>query len=146
LSGEPEYLDPLKDEAPEGWIVTGYPWYDFTDGPNKTFVDAYMKRWDERPGIGSLVGYMTVQSVVAVLNKAGSTETEAIRAAFADLPVSTPVGDIVFRSQDHQATMGAFIGKTALKDGAGIMIDWVYKDGADYLPSDEEVMKLRGGN
>ncbi|MGE0035706.1 MAG: ABC transporter substrate-binding protein, partial [Xanthobacteraceae bacterium] len=26
LSGEPEYLDPLKDEAPVGWIVTGYPW------------------------------------------------------------------------------------------------------------------------
>lgn len=146
LSGEPEYLDPLKDEAPEGWIVTGYPWYDFTDGPNKVFVDAYMKRWDARPGIGSLVGYMTVQSVVAVLNKAGSTETEAIRAAFADLPVSTPVGDIVFRAQDHQATMGAFVGKTALKDGAGIMVDWSYKDGADYLPTDEEVMKLRGGN
>ena len=27
LSGEPEYLDPLKDEAPVGWLVTGYPWY-----------------------------------------------------------------------------------------------------------------------
>ena len=27
LTGEPEYLDPLKDEAPEGWVVTGYPWY-----------------------------------------------------------------------------------------------------------------------
>src|SRR5262245_62786109 len=26
LSGEPEYLDALKDEAPVGWIVTGYPW------------------------------------------------------------------------------------------------------------------------
>ena len=26
LGGEPEYLDPLKDEAPAGWIVTGYPW------------------------------------------------------------------------------------------------------------------------
>ena len=25
LTGEPEYLDPLKDESPEGWIVTGYP-------------------------------------------------------------------------------------------------------------------------
>ena len=25
LAGEPEYLDPLKDETPEGWIVTGYP-------------------------------------------------------------------------------------------------------------------------
>ena len=27
LTGEPEYLDPLKDETPNGWIVTGYPWY-----------------------------------------------------------------------------------------------------------------------
>src|SRR5918912_372811 len=26
LSGEPEYLDPLKDDTPIGWIVTGYPW------------------------------------------------------------------------------------------------------------------------
>jgi ABC-type branched-subunit amino acid transport system substrate-binding protein len=26
LAGEPEYLDPLKDETPEGWVVTGYPW------------------------------------------------------------------------------------------------------------------------
>ena len=31
LTGEPEYLDPLKDEAPNGWIVTGYPWYGITD-------------------------------------------------------------------------------------------------------------------
>jgi branched-chain amino acid transport system substrate-binding protein len=27
LTGEPEYLDPLKDDAPENWYVTGYPWY-----------------------------------------------------------------------------------------------------------------------
>jgi branched-chain amino acid transport system substrate-binding protein len=27
LGGEPEYLDPLKEEAPVGWWVTGYPWY-----------------------------------------------------------------------------------------------------------------------
>ena len=31
LTGEPEYLDPLKDETPEGWIVTGYPWYSDQD-------------------------------------------------------------------------------------------------------------------
>ena len=28
LLGEPEYIDPLKLEAPEGMLVTGYPWYD----------------------------------------------------------------------------------------------------------------------
>ena len=31
LTGEPEYLDPLKDETPEGWIVTGYPWDQIND-------------------------------------------------------------------------------------------------------------------
>lgn len=146
LSGEPEYLDPLKDEAPVGWTVTGYPWYDFKDGPNKVFVDAYMKRWNERPGIGSLVGYMSAQVVAALIEKAGSTDTEALRAAFEGLKVTTPVGNITFRKIDHQATMGAFVGKTAVRDGAGVMVDWVYRDGADYLPSDEEVMKMRGGN
>ncbi|MDB2421379.1 ABC transporter substrate-binding protein [Paracoccaceae bacterium] len=146
LSGEPEYLDPLKDEAPEGWIVTGYPWYDFKSGPNKDFVDSYQTRWDTHPGIGSLVGYMTVQSVVAVLEKAGSTDSEAIRVAFADLGVETPVGPITFRAIDHQSTMGAFVGKTTLRDGGGVMVDWSYKMGSDYLPSDAEVMKLRPGN
>ena len=34
LTGEPEYLDPLGEEAPEGWIVTGYPWYDVSDDAN----------------------------------------------------------------------------------------------------------------
>jgi len=42
--------------------------------------------------------------------------------------------------------MGAFVGKVALKDGAGVMVDWVYKDGADYLPSDDEVKELRSGS
>ena len=27
LTGEPEYLEPLGAEAPQGWIVTGYPWW-----------------------------------------------------------------------------------------------------------------------
>lgn len=143
LTGEPEYIDPLKDEAPEGWTVTGYPWYDFTDGPNKAFVDAYMAKYDERPGIGSLVGYMTVQSIAAAIERAGATDTDSLIKGFKGLDVETPVGKIHFREQDHQATMGAFVGTTTVKDGAGIMVDWEYKDGADYLPSDEEVAKLR---
>ena len=143
LSGEPEYLDPLGDEAPEGWIVTGYPWYDLKDGPAGEFVHAYQARWDDYPRIGSLVGYMTAQSIEAALTRAGSTETEAIRAACEDLTFDSPMGEITFRSIDNQSTAGAYVGKTTLVDGKGIMVDWSYKDGADYLPSDEEVKKLR---
>ena len=46
-------------------------------------------------------------------------------------------------SRDHQATMGAFVGTVAVENGAGRMVDWSYKKGEDYLPSDAEVMKLR---
>lgn len=143
LSGEPEYLDTLKDEAPQGWIVTGYPWYAVTDEANKAFVDAYRAKYNDHPRLGSLVGYMAAQSVAAVIKRAGSTDTDKLLAAFKDLKLSTPVGEIMYRAQDHQATMGAFVGKTTVKDGKGIMVDWTYKNGADYLPSDEEVAKLR---
>ena len=142
LSGEPEYLEPLGEEAPEGWTVTGYPWYDLNDGPAGAFVTDYQARYDTAPRLGSMVGYMTVQSIAAAIGRAGSTETEAIRMAFEGLPVATPVGDIVFRAADNQSTMGAYVGTTALRDGGGVMVDWEYKEGADYLPSAEEVKAL----
>ncbi len=143
LSGEPEYLDPLGDEAPEGWTVTGYPWYDLDSGPEGEFVAAYQAEYDDYPRIGSLVGYMTVQSIAAALEKANSTETEAIRDAFEDLQVATPMGDITYRSIDHQSTAGAYVGTTTVRDGKGVMVDWEFKNGANYLPSDEEVSKMR---
>ena len=37
----------------------------------------------------------------------------------------------------------AFLGKTALSDGKGVMVDVSYKKGSDYLPDDAEVEKLR---
>jgi hypothetical protein len=51
-----------------------------------------------------------------------------------------------FRALDHQSTLGAFVGKTAVKDGKGVMVDSVYRDGKAYLPSDDEVKKLRPQN
>lgn len=143
LTGEPEYLDPLKGEAPQGWTVTGYPWYDIKTDNHKAFVAAYQKRWSDYPRIGSLVGYNTMLSIAAAIKKAGSTDTEKLVDAFEGLHVDTPTGAITYRALDHQSTMGAYVGTTRLKDGKGIMVDWTYEDGAKYLPSDEEVKKLR---
>jgi branched-chain amino acid transport system substrate-binding protein len=57
--------------------------------------------------------------------------------------VPSPFGEITFRKIDHQSTLGAFVGKTAQKDGKGIMVDAAYRKGSDYLPADAEVEKLR---
>ena len=64
-------------------------------------------------------------------------------AAAEGLSLSSPFGEITFRKIDHQSTLGAFVGKTALKDGKGVMVDSVYRKGSDYLPSDAEVEKMR---
>jgi branched-chain amino acid transport system substrate-binding protein len=143
LSGEPEYLDPLKDEAPVGWIVTGYPWEAINTPAHKAFVAAYQKRWNDYPRLGSVVGYDTINSLAAGIAKAGSTDTDKLVAAFRGLKVEGPFGPFEYRANDHQATMGAYVGKIALKDGKGTMSDFKYVDGASVLPSDEEVKKLR---
>jgi branched-chain amino acid transport system substrate-binding protein len=143
LTGEPEYLDPLGAEAPEGWIVTGYPWYAINTPAHDAFLAAYRTMFNDYPRLGSVVGYATMNSVAAILARAGTTGTPALIKAAEGVQVATPFGQITFRASDHQSTLGAFVGRTALKDGKGIMVDWTYVEGASVLPPDAEVRTLR---
>lgn len=143
LTGEPEYLDPLKDETPEGWIVTGYPWYSIKTPEHDAFLKAYQAKYNDYPRLGSIVGYQTIKAAAAIVAKAGSTDTEKLIAAAEGISMPSPFGEITFRKIDHQSTLGAFVGKTAQKDGKGVMVDATYKKGSDYLPGDAEVEKLR---
>jgi len=143
LTGEPEYLDPLRDETPNGWIVTGYPWYGIQTPEHKAFFLAYHGRYKDHPRLGSVVGYSTIKSLAEGLRKAGSTDTEKLITAFGGLQVMTPFGRISYRAIDHQSTMGAYLGKTRNVDGKGVMVDYRYLDGASFQPSDAEVRKLR---
>ena len=143
LTGEPEYLDPLRDEAPEGWIVTGYPWYSLKTPEHDKFLLGYQKKWKEYPRLGSIVGYASMMSIAAAIKKAGGTDTEKLIVAFRGLQVDTPIGRISYRPQDHQSTMGAYVGVTAVNQGRGVMKNFRYIDGATVMPSDAEVAKLR---
>ena len=143
LTGEPEYLDPLKDEAPEGWIVTGYPWYGIDLPDHKAFLEAYRKKFNDYPRLGSIVGYSMVTALAAGLKKAGSTDTEKLITAFEGLEFPSPFGTASFRAIDHQSTMGVFVGRTAVKDGKGVMVDYRYEDGTKFQPPDSVVKTLR---
>ena len=143
LTGEPEYLDPLKDETPAGWIVTGYPWNAVTIPEHAAFLKAYQAKYNDYPRLGSVVGYSTLKAAAAILAKAKSTDLEKLVDAAEGIFVDTPFGKVTFRKADHQSTLGAFIGKTAMKDGKGVMVDVAYRDGAKYLPPESEVKSLR---
>ncbi|MGF1474645.1 MAG: ABC transporter substrate-binding protein [Geminicoccaceae bacterium] len=148
LTGEPEYLDPLEDEAPEDWLVTGYPWDKIETPEHRRFVEAYGARWDgDYPRVGTLVGYNTMLAIAAMLEKTGGdTVTSSMIAAMKGLTFATPVGEVTFREIDHQSTMGTFVGYSVVEDGRGTMRDWYYAPGENYLPSDDEVRELRLGS
>jgi branched-chain amino acid transport system substrate-binding protein len=147
LLGEPEYIDPLKTEAPEGMLVTGYPWYDLQQPAHKDFVARFTKKTDKTPVLGSLVGYVTYLSIFEAIKKAGSTDTDKMVAAFRDLKVETPIGPVSFRAVDGQSTMGAWVGTTKVdaKRGVGIMVNHEYVPGDKVLPSADDVRKMRAG-
>jgi len=143
LTGEPEYLDPLKDEAPVGWIVTGYPWYDIKTPEHAAFLKAYQARFNDYPRLGSIIGYSAMHAAAAMLRKAGSTDADKLIEAGRGLSLTTPFGPITFRPADHQSTMGAFVGVTGVRDGKGVMMNPAYRKGEDYLPSEAEAAKMR---
>lgn len=143
LAGEPEYLDPLKDEAPEGWYVTGYPWNEIATPEHKAFLDAYRAKFNDYPRLGSVVGYATIYSAVEAIKKAGSLDNEKLVEAMKGLRHMTPFGGIEYRALDHQSTMGAYVGRIGIKDGKGVMTNWRFADGKDFLPPDDEVRRMR---
>jgi len=146
LTGEPEYLDPLKEETPNGWVVTGYPWYGIQTPEHKAFFLAYHGKYKDYPRLGSVVGYSAIKSLAEGMKKAKSTDTEKLITAFRGLHVTTPFGPVVFRPEDHQSTMGAYVGRTKNEGGKGVMVDYRYIDGAKVQPSAAEVKKMRAAD
>ncbi len=146
LTGEPEYLEPLKGEAPKGWIVTGYPWYAIDTPAHNAFRTAYEARWGENLKMGSMVGYNMMLSIAAALAKSPSLETDDLIEAMKGLNIETPMGPVVYREADHQATMGAWVGRTDVVDNQGKMVGWRYVDGNDVLPPPAEARAMRPAN
>ena len=143
LTGEPEYIIPLGEETPEGWIVTGYPWDQIADPAHKAFVAAYQAKYNDSPRLGSLLGYVVGYMMKDMLDKAGSTDTDKLLAALQDAKFNTISGPVVMRALDHQSTLGAWVGETTLKDNKGTMKNWTYQDGAKYVFPEAEVKAVR---
>ncbi|WP_233256261.1 ABC transporter substrate-binding protein [Falsiroseomonas bella] len=143
LSGEPEYMIPLGDECPEGWIVTGYPWEQVDAPAHRAYVEAYRARFNETPRMGSLLGYVTVEVLANLLNKANSLDSEALVEALRDLRSDTVTGPVTMRGLDHQGTMGTWVGETVLRGRTGAMRNVRYVDGAEVMFPEAEVRAAR---
>jgi len=118
--------------------LCGWQWNE-----HRRFREAYQKRWKDYPRLGSVVGYTAVHAVAAALRKAGSDDSEKLVEAMKGLQMPSPFGPVTWRALDHQATMGAYVGQLSKKSGQGVMVNWRFADGAQFLPGAEEVKALR---
>jgi branched-chain amino acid transport system substrate-binding protein len=143
LTGEPEYADPLGADMPEGWIVTGYPWSKIETPEHAAFLKAYQAKYNDYPRLGSIVGYTWMYAVAGIIQKAGKTDTESLIKAARGIQLKSPMGPYMFRAIDQQSTLGAYVGLTTVEGGKPTMKNWTYADGGKYMPSDDEVKKLR---
>jgi branched-chain amino acid transport system substrate-binding protein len=146
VTGSPEWLDNLKDEAPVGWRVTGYPWQSIKTPEHTKFFEAYVKKYGTHPTRSATVGFAVLNAAVALIERAGSTGVDALVAAMPGLSFMTPYGPIKIRPEDHQGNTGAYVGTIAVENGRGIMRDVSYVPGDDYLISLDEVKTKRPAN
>ena len=142
MSGEPEYLDPLKDEAPDGWIVTGYPWNGIQTPEHKAFVDAYQASSTTIRGSARWSATCTIKSLAAGIKKAGSTDTEKLIAAFRGLQVDSPFGPFELPRQRPPVDAGRLC-RQEREGRQGHDGRLQVRRRRQVLPSADEVKKLR---
>jgi len=148
LTGEPEQLAQLRGKAqPQGWIVTGYVPEDASLPEHARFVAAYRARFNELPRHAALLGYVTLRASAAALQKAGSTDSESLVKALRGLHFDTPLGPVTMRAQDHQSTLGTYVGRLEPVIEAGVvrsvLKDARYIDGARVQPPAAQLPALR---
>jgi branched-chain amino acid transport system substrate-binding protein len=135
--GLPEFAEPLGKDQPDGMIVDAYPWQLIETPAHRAFVEAYRKKTGAHPVYGSLIGYINMTVLIEAIKKAGTTEVEKVIDALEGLTVSTPVGAVTLRADDHQSTLGAWIGVSRFDAARSLatVADWEYVPGDRHPPT-----------
>jgi branched-chain amino acid transport system substrate-binding protein len=138
-----------KEDVPEGVLTgTDYPYPPANTPVGKAFYDAYKKRWNQVPMDTSSDAYTTIKFIAQAIQKAGKLDREAIINAAEGMSIEHPAfGNITVRAFDHRSTSGWWMGYLTwdpTNNRPGMRDTW-YVPGEPYLPSQEEIQKLRAG-
>ncbi len=139
-------LAPLGFEAPEGIMGSSSYHFYFPNTPeNKAFTQEFRRAYKRYPGSTALYGYAAGAFIAKAYQKAGSINTEKFIDALEGLTVESPIGKLEMRACDHQVTLPMYYGVTKKVPGYDFLIgaDIVTIPGKDYLPTCDEMLKLR---
>jgi branched-chain amino acid transport system substrate-binding protein len=113
-AGSVESAKAMGQDYPFGIWANSYDVFNWDAGPksHKDYIariKAYTK--EEVPSSWPLVGYMAMQSLVAAIQKAKSTDSDKVAAALLGISWDSPLGKQTLRAKDHNANRGQFWGK-----------------------------------
>jgi branched-chain amino acid transport system substrate-binding protein len=143
---EHSVLLPQGLNAPEGvWGTCNYLFYYPDTKENRAFVEHFRKAFNRYPKVGALYGYVTAKFITEGFKKAKTFDKEKFIDAIEGMVIDSPVGKLELRKCDHQLALPMYFGRTKKVGGWEFLIasDIQTIPGKDYMPSCEEVLKLR---
>ena len=139
---------PLGLDAPEGILGSiVYPGFYYPENAgNKAYVEEFKKLYNRLPGMTSFFGYNTAQIIVRGLQKAGTADKEKLIDAIRGLTYDSFLGPIEMRACDNQCALPMIFGVTKKDPRYPFVIagDVTVIPAKDYMPSCDEILKLRG--
>jgi ABC-type branched-subunit amino acid transport system substrate-binding protein len=132
--GSHEIASEMKGDFPDNVWTNAYElWYHSNSPMHASFQEELSKRFDtpHTPSYPTL-GYIGVKFLAAAIEKAGSTDPDALSAAFKGLSIDTPVGRRTINPDTHQANTGQFWGPMKRSDE----FDFRVMDPVTYIPGD----------
>jgi branched-chain amino acid transport system substrate-binding protein len=141
-------LSPLGLDGPEGVMgSSSYHFYYPNTHQNRAFAEEFKKTYKRDPGSTALYGYVAAALITKAFEKAGQVDKERFVTAMENLVVDSPIGKLQMRGCDHQLILPMYYGVTKKSSNHGFLIgsDMVTVAGKDYLPTCEDMSKLRAG-
>ena len=113
---ESEDLTKIGGDAVNGALYINHYYSADTEPAVKNFVDAYKKEYNKEPDAFAALSYDTAKILVKAIEKANSTDGEAIKNALASMEIDSVTGNIKFGAD-----------RSAIKTAAIIKIDGTNK-------------------
>ena len=111
---------PQQKLASEGIKSTLFWDYNLDTPENKAFVEAYEKKFDQRPSIESLEGYdaaMIIGKAIESLN-GDVSDSEKLVEAISNVELTSPRGPIKFDKETHNIIQNIYIMETVVENDA----------------------------
>jgi branched-chain amino acid transport system substrate-binding protein len=148
-AGATEVLVPMGKDMPEGIYVSSRYFFPTPDSSmNRRFVKVYYERYKEYPDYMAGETYAGVYFAKAAIERAGSTNAEAIIKAVDKEPLAweTPEGWKIMRPADHSVMEDCLWGETSFNPQYGFSMPKSFYaiQGEDICRSDEELKQLKG--